>query len=42
MALRDTGGEVKTAVVMLRRGVSAEVAREALAARNGSLRAALG
>jgi N-acetylmuramic acid 6-phosphate etherase/N-acetylglucosamine-6-phosphate deacetylase len=40
-ALRDAAGEVKTAVVMLRRGVAADVARQSLAAVAGSLRAAL-
>jgi N-acetylmuramic acid 6-phosphate etherase/N-acetylglucosamine-6-phosphate deacetylase len=40
-ALSDAGGEVKTAVVMIRRGVTADGAREALAAKKGSLRAAL-
>jgi N-acetylmuramic acid 6-phosphate etherase/N-acetylglucosamine-6-phosphate deacetylase len=41
-ALAGAGGEVKTAVVMLRRGVAADAARKTLSANGGSLRAALG
>jgi N-acetylmuramic acid 6-phosphate etherase len=40
--LADAGGEVKTAIVMGRRGVSAEAARRRLAAARGHVRRALG
>ena len=39
--LRECGGELKTAVVAQRRGVSAEEARQLLAAADGQLRKAL-
>jgi N-acetylmuramic acid 6-phosphate etherase len=40
-ALGEAAGEVKTAVVTLRLGISADAARESLAAAGGSLRAVL-
>jgi len=40
--LRQAGGRPKVAVLMARRGVTARAARKLLAARGGSLRAALG
>jgi N-acetylmuramic acid 6-phosphate etherase len=39
--LRDAGGEVKTAVVMARRGVDVTTARNLLAASGGRLRAVI-
>ncbi|MBL8327391.1 MAG: N-acetylmuramic acid 6-phosphate etherase [Rubrivivax sp.] len=41
-ALADSGHHVKTAIVMIRQGLSAEAARERLQRMNGSVRQALG